>query len=140
MAAVINLAPLQDAVGNVLATNSAVTSALGSHNGRIQGATASTVAMPYITIGDDEVNDDSVQGQAIKAVRLKVHIWTAERGFVQSKAIEGAVVAALDDEPLTVAGLRVVSVFHRGSNFMRDIEDGVRHAVVEFDIDVVNAA
>lgn len=140
MATAVNLASVQDAIGNMLAADAAVTAALGSHLGRIQGAdVADEVALPYVQIGDDEIRDVSVQFLTAKDVRLKVHIWTAERGFAQCKSIEAAVVALLDDAEITVPALRVVSIFHAVSNFMKDVNNGVRHGVAEFDLSVVPA-
>lgn len=138
MAAAIDLSNLQDAIGNLLANDAGVTAILGSHDGRIQGATDPDVPLPYITLGESDSRDASVQFLASKFVRFPVHIWTEERGFAQNKRIEAAVVSLLDDEDpqWSVTGVRVVSSFHERSSFYRDLEDGVRHGIVEFDITV----
>lgn len=132
----IDLSKLQDAVGELLASDASVTALLGDRPGRIQGATRSDVSLPFISIGDSDSLDQGVQGLAAQRVRFNCHIFTAEDGFDLSKQIEGAVVAAMDDNAFAVAEHRVVSCFHEESRFFRDPMEGVRHAVVEFDIQI----
>jgi len=98
MASVIDLSVLQDAIGNMLANDAGVTAVLGSHNGRIQGATDINVPFPYVTLGESESLDSSVQFLASKSVLFTVHVWTEESGFIQNKRIESAIVALLDNE------------------------------------------
>lgn len=134
----INLATVQDAFGLILEADAAVTAALGSHTGRILGGTDPTATFPYVTIGEDEPTDASVQALEAKSLRMTIHIWTKEGGFAQCKTVEAAIVAALDsaDGHAMPAGLRCVSCFHERSRFMRDPVNGIRHGVVEFTADI----
>lgn len=136
MARKIDLSELQNSVGQLLGGDAELTTLLGSRNGRIQGAASPKVDLPYVSIGESDIGDTSVQGLAAKRVRFMCHVWTNERGFTQNKQIEAAIVAALDDNVWVVPNLRVVSCFHERSDFMRDPMEGVRHGVVEFDIEV----
>ncbi len=136
MANRINLADLQDAVALTLAKDADLTTEIGDRNGNIQGAASPEVALPYISIGEVDVTDESVQCLTAKRVRLQIHIWTDERGFHKNKRCEAAIVAALDDNAFAVTDHRVVSCFHERSDFMRDPEAGVRHGVVEFDVTI----
>lgn len=134
----INLATVQDAFGFILEGDASVTAALGSHNGRILGGTDPTATFPYLTIGEDEPTDSSVQDLEAKSLRMTIHIWTKEGGFAQCKTVEAAVVAALDtaDGHDMPAGLRCVSCFHERTRFMRDPVNGIRHGIVEFTADI----
>lgn len=136
MARKIDLSELQNSVGQLLGGDADLTALLGARNGRIQGAASPKVELPYVSIGESDIGDTSVQGLAAKRVRFMCHVWTNERGFTQNKQIEAAIVAALDDTVWNVPNLRVVSCFHERSDFMRDPMEGVRHGVVEFDIEV----
>lgn len=136
MARAIDLSALQNAVGNMLADDAALTTLLGDRNGRIQGAASPTVDLPYVSIGESDSIDQSVQSLSAKRVRFQAHIWTNERGFDLNKKIEARIVELLDENEFTVAGHRIVSCFHARSDFMRDPEDGVRHGVSDFDIDI----
>ena len=134
----INLSSVQDAFGLIMEADAALTAALGSHNGRILGGTDPTATFPYLTIGEDESRDVSVQSLTAKALRLTVHIWTKEGGFAQCKTIEGALIAALDSEDghAMPAGVHCPSCFHERTRFMRDPKNGIRHGVVEFYVDI----
>ena len=134
----INLATVQDAFGLLLAGDSAVTASLGSHNGRILGGTDPAATYPYLTIGEDEPTDASVQNLEAKSLLMTIHIWTKEGGFAQNKTIEAAIVSALDSEDghTMPAGLRCSGCFHRKTRFMRDPKNGIRHGVVEFIADI----
>lgn len=134
----INLSIIQDAIGQLLASDASVTAALGTHDGRILGGPDPLATFPYLTIGEDETRDASVQFLTGKTFRFPVHIWTQEAGFAQCKEIEAAVVAALDDEDgfSLPSGLRCVCSFHEGSRFMRDPRNGIKHGVAEFTAEI----
>ncbi|MEL7111162.1 MAG: DUF3168 domain-containing protein [Pseudomonadota bacterium] len=136
MARKIDLSALQDAIGILLAEDSELTTLLGNKNGRIQGAGSAEVDFPYVSIGESDVTDTSVQGLAAKRVRFQCHTWTNERGFHSNKKIDARIVAILDGNAFDVTDHRVVSCFHERSEFMRDPEDGIRHGISEFDIEI----
>ena len=132
----VNLATLQDALGNLLAADAAVTAQLGHHNGRIQGAPSAEAQFPYLTIGEDEAADSSTQCVSGERVRAAIVVWTREGGFRQCKAIAAAVKSALDGNLFAVSGHRVVTCHHERSRFMRDLVDGVRQGRLEFTIEI----
>lgn len=136
MARSIDLSALQNAVGTLLAADADLTTLLGDRVGRIQGAASPTVDLPYVSIGESDVFDTSVQNLSAKRVRFRAKIWTNERGFDLNKKIEARIVTVLDENEFAVAGHRIVSCFHERSDFMRDPEDGVRQGVVDFDIEI----
>ena len=132
----IDQSKLQTAVGTMMANDAGLTSLLGDRVGRIQGATSSDTAFPYVSLGDDFVIDASVQGLAARTVRMKIHVWTQELGFTLNKKIESHIVALFDDEPISVIGHRVVSCFHYRSQFSRGLMQGVRHGEIEFEVEL----
>lgn len=134
----MNLAILQDFAGNLLAGDQGVTDALGSHAGRVQGGTTPNGPYPYLAIGEDEMNDASVQFLEAGTVRMKVHVWTKEEGFSACKAIEAALRKALTADGAfdAIVGLRVVSCDFWTNRFFKDPKHGIRHGVSEYDVEI----
>lgn len=137
----MNLSELQDAIGGLLEGDAGVTAVLGSHDARILGGPDPDAVFPYLTIGEDQARDTSVQFLTANDVFLTVHVWTKEDGFASCKAIAGAVADLLDDEDgfAVSASVRCCACFHRSSRFMRDPRAGVRHGVIEFEAQIETA-
>lgn len=136
MATLIDHSKLQTAVGQLLAADAELTTLLGDRNGRIQGHARSDIAMPYVTIGADRVTDNSVQGLAAKSIIMEMQIFTEENGFTLNKQIASRIVVMFDDVEFAVTDHRVVSCFFRRQRFYRDLMDGARRGVVEFDVEL----
>jgi hypothetical protein len=132
----MNLAELQDAIGALLEADAGVTAALGSHDARILGGPDPNAAFPYLTIGEDEERDTSVQFLTSSDVFVRIHIWTKEDGFSQCKAIAGAIRAAMDtDDGFPVSdNIRCCGSYFRTARFMRDPRGGIRHGIVGFEL------
>jgi hypothetical protein len=134
----INLSAIQDAVGAILEADADVTAALGSHNARILGGPDPSAVFPYLTIGEDDAKDVSVQFLEAKSIRLIVHVWTKEDGFASCKEIGAAVISALETEDGfdLPAGLRCVLCYPEGERYMRDPRNGIRHGVIELTTEI----
>lgn len=87
---------------------------------------------PYITLGECQVlpdKADCIDGVVAYPV---VDIWSQEKGFVELKAITKAVLALLDDQPLSVPGFSVVVFEFESLNYLRDPDGLTRHAAITF--------
>src|SRR5690606_6159142 len=64
------------------------------------------VRMPYITIGDDQIIDDSTTCEKAWEVFVTVHVWSRAVGRIEAKAIGSAIEETLDTA-LTIDGFVV---------------------------------
>lgn len=84
-------------------------------------------AFPYVSFGSiTEAVDDAHNARGL-AVNVVLHIWSKYRGFREAAEILAALDAALDRQPLTVAGFRDVSIAHQQHTQLRDPDPDIRH-------------
>jgi hypothetical protein len=89
-------------------------------------------AFPYVSIGPlIEAPDDVHDRQGLDAL-LTVHVWSDQPGSAQAADIFAAVDAALDRQPLAVAGWTVVSVRHEQHQVLKDSDPSVRHINAQY--------
>ena len=65
---------------------------------------------PYITLGDETVSDWSTQSDEGAIHDLTITLWSAARGFAETKTAMAAFYDALHEETLAVGGGRMVSL------------------------------
>jgi len=132
-------APLQKAVYSTLRDDAAVVAALNGE-ARIydrvppQASPAgakSGAAFPYVTIGDDQVVDDSTDCGDAYELFVTVHIWSRDVGKVASKLLASAIRAALD-VPLAIDGFVVVVHEFNDARFFREPDGLTEHGVLTF--------
>ena len=85
---------------------------------------------PYVTIGDDEIIDDSTSCATAYEAAVTVHVWSRAVGRIEAKRIAGAVRDALDAALLLDCHV-VTEHAHRSTRFVRDPDGVTTHAVVE---------
>ncbi|RWE75252.1 DUF3168 domain-containing protein [Mesorhizobium sp.] len=88
---------------------------------------------PRITIGDEQVIDDTNTCQAAWEVFSDVHCWSRpESGSkIEVKTIAAQVVTAMLGIT-TIAGFTLVAINHQTTRFFRDPDGLTEHAVVSF--------
>lgn len=89
---------------------------------------------PYITIGDvvgrrwRALNDDGWKGT------FTLHVFSEFRGFEEATEIMGALVDAVESEPMTIDGVDVTLVNYVNHYTIRDADGLTRHIPVVFDV------
>ena len=90
------------------------------------------VAHPYVSLGSiTETVDDAHNQRGLEAA-VVLHVWSKYRGFKEAATILAALDAALDRQPLTVAGFTDVSVAHQAHTELRDPDPDIRHINVSY--------
>lgn len=88
---------------------------------------------PYVTIGDEQVIDDSNTCQDGWEVNSDVHCWSrpANGSKAEVKTLAAAVVAAVIGIS-SLTGFSLVSITHETTRVFRDPDGLTEHAVVSF--------
>lgn len=88
--------------------------------------------MPYVVIGDAEVNDDSTScGMSSEAFSF-VDVWTNVPGYPLAKGIAAHVRRILSPELPLEDGFIMLSSEHQQTQFMRDPNPMIRRARLRF--------
>jgi hypothetical protein len=90
------------------------------------------VAHPYVSLGSITENVDDAHNQRGLEASVVLHVWSKYRGFKEAAQILAELDAALDRQPLTVAGYRDVSVAHTQHTQVRDPDPAIRHINVSY--------
>lgn len=87
---------------------------------------------PYVSIGViTETAADAHDRQGLDALVL-LHVWSAYEGNRQAADIFAALDAALDRQPLSVAGFTDVSIRHDQHQVTRDPDPNIRHITAQY--------
>jgi hypothetical protein len=118
---------LQAALVAALKASGALPSVVG---GRVYDAVPASAVFPYVSLGDMQVIPD--KSSCIDGVEIypQIDVWSRAVGYPEVKTITKAVLAALDDQPLVVAGFNVVVFEVQGVQYLRDPDGLTRHAAV----------
>ena len=85
---------------------------------------------PYVSIGPIQVIPDKADCIDGTEVFIQLDIWSQTASSVEEKQISAAIVAALDDQDLTVSGYRAVIFQLQDINHLRDPDGLTWHGVL----------
>jgi hypothetical protein len=93
-------------------------------------------SFPYVTIGEDTVNewdgDDFVGAEAT----VMIHVWSRFSGREEAKIVQGYVYDAINRQTLSVTGYNSVECVQEFSETMLDPDGLTRHGVQQFRVTV----
>lgn len=92
----------------------------------------SSAPYPYVSLGPCQVLPDKASCMDGAEVTQQIDVWSRAVGFPEVKRIAAAVVAKLDDQPLTVIGQDVIVFEHQDTRYLRDPDGKTSHAVITF--------
>lgn len=120
---------LQKAVGARLAGFPAVTDLVPPAN--IVDAHGRPARFPSVILGDgQEVAADLTFERRHVKVFVDLHVWDRSPSFTSTKAIAGAIRAALHGADLVLDEDRFLDLKHAGTRYLRDPDGQTAHAVV----------
>lgn len=128
---------LKNAIAAALAAASAVTDIVGTSGGIVEYAQTGEAEFPFITIGEGQEIDDSVDCQTGSDAFIDIHAWSrpdsVTPGSDECKTLAAAVRAALHDVDLTLDTNRCVLIEHRITRYLVETDPPpVFHAVITF--------
>jgi hypothetical protein len=89
-------------------------------------------AFPYVTLGEARLIDASSDGGPTQEHQLTLHAWSRKGGHREAHVIAGALLAALDDAPLSLGGHRLVNLRFSIADIRRESDGRTYHALVRF--------
>ena len=92
----------------------------------------SDVPFPYVTIGDDEAREWGTDTETGDETTITVHVWSRERGRLETKQLQDSIRDALHDYNLTVAGYATVLLLWESSLTLEDPDGVTHHGVTRF--------
>lgn len=120
---------VQAAIVTALKAAGALPTVIGQ---RVYDAAPANAVFPYITLGDCQVLPDKADCIDGAELILQVDVWSRATGYPETKTIAKAVLAKLDDQPISVAGQDIVVFEHQSTQYLRDPDGLTRHAAITF--------
>lgn len=120
-------APLQAAILVALEASPAL-----PHGAIVYDDVPAGVAFPYVSFGECQVLPDKAECIDGVEVFLSLDAWSRAVGYAEVKAIGAAIVAKLDDQPLAVAGYRVILIELQSAEYSRDPDGQTRRGRIAF--------
>ncbi len=91
-----------------------------------------TPTFPYISLGDSQVLPDKADCIDGTEIFFNIDGWSRNITTPEVKRISKAIVAALDDQALTVSGYTAVIFELSTVNYLRDPDGITRHVAITF--------
>src|SRR5262245_16963497 len=123
-------AALRAAVHDALTNDAALVATLGG--AKIYDEPPREAAVPYVKLGEMRVADFSSGGEPGLEHQLTLHAWSRQGGQREAHVIAGALLQALDDASLALAGHRLINFRFAVADMRREADGRTYHALVRF--------
>jgi hypothetical protein len=123
-------AALRVAVHDALMSDARVTSVLGGP--KIYDEPPRAAVFPYVTLGEARIADFSAGSERSEEHQLTLHAWSRQGGHREAHVITGALMQALDDAPLVLAGHHLVNFRFAVADVRREGDGRTYHALLRF--------
>jgi len=121
---------LRAAVQDALISDSGLISVLGGP--KVYDEPPRAAAFPYVTLGEARIADFSAGDEPAEEHQLTLHVWSRQGGHREAHLITGALMQALDDAALTLAGHHLVNFHFSVADIRREADGRTYHALVRF--------
>jgi hypothetical protein len=119
---------LRAAIRGALAADAPLAALLGG--GKIYDEPPREAALPYVTLAENAVADNSTATEASDEHTLTLHVWSRQGGHREAHEIAGAVLAALTDAPLALDGHHLANLRFLLADVRREADGRTYHGVV----------
>ena len=123
-------AALRAAIHGALSNDGALISILGG--AKVYDEPPRNADFPYVTLGEARVSDFSAGDDAGEEHQMTLHAWSRQGGHREAHMIAGALLQALDDASLTLAGHQLVNFRFSVADIRREADGRTYHALVRF--------
>ena len=123
-------AALRAAIHDALIADGALTAMLGG--ARIYDEPPANASFPYVTLGEARVTDFSAGDERLEEHQLTLHAWSRQGGHKEAHLVAGALLAALDDAPLSPQGHQLINLRFSLADIRREANGRTYHALVRF--------
>lgn len=127
---------VQTAIYNALTGNSYIS----SNSIPVLDMVPKAQPVPFITIGDMTVVDNSTQGIGGQVITLQIHTWDQDLSSARLKTMMANVITALHDQVLSLpSGYTNTNTRFQNSQVFKDTDGLTQHGVQKFRIVVENS-
>jgi hypothetical protein len=119
---------LRAAIRGALAADAPLVSLLGGE--KIYDEPPRDAALPYVTLGEDTLADGSTSTEPGDEHALTLHVWSRQGGHREAHVIAGAVLEALIDAPLALAGHHLANLRFVVADVRREADGRTYHGIV----------
>jgi hypothetical protein len=123
-------AALRAAIHAALSSDIALTTLLGAS--RVYDEPPPSPVFPYVTLGEARVTDYSAGSERGEEHQLTLHGWSRQGGHREAHLVTGAVMDALEDAPLSLAGHHLVNFRFALADVRREPDGRTYHALIRF--------
>jgi hypothetical protein len=123
-------AALRAAVHDALIADAGLASVLGGP--RVYDEPPRAAIFPYVTLGETRIAVFSTGSEPSEEHQLTLHAWSRQGGHREAHLITGALLQALDNAPLTLAGHHLVNFRFAVADVRREADGRTYHALVRF--------
>lgn len=123
-------AALRAAIHDALSADAPLVGLLGGP--KIYDEPPRATDFPYVTLGEARVADFSTGEAPGEEHHLTLHAWSRQGGHREAHMITGALLAALDDAPLSLADHQLVNFRFSVADVRREADGRTYHALVRF--------
>jgi hypothetical protein len=123
-------AALRAAIHDALTTDGALTALLGG--AKVYDEPPKAAVFPYVTLGEARIVNFAAGNEPGEEHQLMLHVWSRQGGHREAHLVTGALMQALDDAPLALAGHRLVNLRFALADVRRESDGRTYHALVRF--------
>jgi hypothetical protein len=123
-------AALRAAIHATLVADAPLSALLGGP--RVYDEPPAAAEPPYVTLGEARVANFAAGDDPGEEHQVTLHAWSRQGGHREAHMIAGALLAALDDAPLSVAGHHLVNCRFAVADVRRERDGRTYHALVRF--------
>jgi hypothetical protein len=123
-------AALRAAIHDALAAHAPLVALLGGP--KVYDEPPRGAAFPYVTLGEMRSFDFSTGTEPGEEHRLTLHVWSQQGGHREAHLAVAALMQALDDAPLKLAGQHLVNLRFSLADVRREADGRTHHGLVRF--------
>ena len=123
-------AALRAAIHDALTADVGLASLLGGP--KIYDEPPAAAAFPYVTLGETRIGAVPAGESPGLEHQMTLHAWSRQGGHNEAHLIAGALLQALDDAPLPLAGHHLVNFRFATADVRREADGRTYHALVRF--------
>ncbi len=120
---------LQQAIFAALTKDDAVAVLVGE---RVFDHVPRRTAFPYVVVGEGRESDWSTKTEAGSEHALAIHVWSRAKGTREARLVTQAVIDALDNAALKIAGFALIDLCWRDTTTTREPDGETLHAQLQF--------
>ncbi len=121
---------LRAAIHDALIADATLTSLLGG--AKVYDDPPPNPIFPYVTLGEARASDYSTATETGTEHQFTLHAWSRQGGHREAHTIAAALLQALDDAPLALAGHVLVNMRFAVADVRREADGRTYHALVRF--------